>query len=169
MTRTSIRSLARSLVASESALETAESPGLEQLDRDGETAARSGVPVEVEEVDGSRAASAGSEHPAPAEGDTLSRGPAWQTEFASPEEFYRRFKDVDHLRGRLANEVGQLRRQVGLLERTIRLLTVTADPLERQALVQAAALIHEPKAHASIERMVAIGERAYDEETAHAV
>jgi hypothetical protein len=169
MPRTSIRSLARSLVATESALETADPPEPEQLDSGGETTGRSAATVEVEEVDSSRAASAGSEHPAPREGDKALEGPDWRKEFDSPDELYRRFKDVDRVRGRHASEVGLLRRQVRLYERTIRLLLLTRDPFERQALIQAAGLLHEPRAQPSVERLVTLGEAHHEQENRYAV
>src|SRR5262245_33025312 len=110
MTRTRIRSLARSLVASESALETADPPDSEKVASGGETAALSGVTVEVEESEGRNAASdPQSEHPAPAEGVQDLEGPDWRKAgFETPEELYKKFRDVDRLRGRLANELGLL-------------------------------------------------------------
>jgi hypothetical protein len=145
-------------------------PELEQLARGDETtSAARGAPVEVEEADGRGAARASqSEHPAPDEGGEVRGGRSWQEQFASADELYRRFKDVDRLRGRQANDVGALRRQADLYTRTIRLLGVTSDPFSRQALVQAAELIPHAAAHRSIEEMLAAGERAL-EEVAHAV
>jgi hypothetical protein len=121
MPRRSFRSLARPLAASEPALESASPPEPETLDRGSETAARSGAPVEVEEVEGRTAARGPSHgHPAPVEGEQALEGPTWQDEFDSVEELYERFRNLDRLRGRQANEVGLLRRQVGLYERTAR-------------------------------------------------
>jgi hypothetical protein len=157
----SFRFPGRPFAASEPAPKTTGPPELEQLDRGAETAGLAlADPVEVEEIEGPTAASGPEAHPAPAEGDTALEGPTWQEEFASPDQLHRRFKDVDRLRGRLANEVGQLRRQVGLYERIIVLIGRTTHPVERQALVQAAGLIRDPRALSTIEEMVDLGEEA---------
>jgi hypothetical protein len=103
------------------------------------------------------------------EGVTAFEGPGWQERFGTVEELWEAFQNVDTLRGRLANELGQLRRQVGLYSRMINLLARTSDPLERFALVHAARLLYEPKAHASIEQMLAIGEAHYEETRAVAL
>jgi len=158
----------RPLVASETARETASPAELEQpAPGDETTALARGDLVEVEDVEGRSAASAPhSGHPAPDQGEQSFEGPAWQEAFQSPEEMWDRYRNIDHLRGRQANELGQLRRQVGLYERTIRLLAKTVDPFERQTLVQAAGLIPEPQVLDTIEEMLDAGEALHGEEVA---
>ena len=167
----SLRLLGRPPAASEPDPKTAPPTGPEQPATGRETTARAqGDIVEVEDGEGRIAASDPQRHrPAPAEGVQALEGPDWRKEFDSPEELYARFKNVDRVRGRHASEVGQLRRQVGLYERTIRLLLLTRDPFERQALIQAAGLLHEPSAQASIERLVALGEQAHEQENSYAI
>jgi hypothetical protein len=168
--RTRIRSLARSLAASGPALETVDPPEPDELARGDETAALSGDTVEVEEIEGRSAASdPRSEHPAPVEGEDA-RGSAWhEAGFETPEQLYEQFTHVDRLRGRQANELGRLRRQVGLYERSVRLLLTTRDPFERQALLQAIGLIHEPRVWPAVEEMLDVGEQAYEPEVSLAV
>jgi hypothetical protein len=43
-------------------------------------------------------------------------GPFWTDRFASPEELWKAFRNVDALRGRQANEIGQLRAEKEALE-----------------------------------------------------
>ena len=170
MPRRSLRTLARPFAASEPALETVDPPELARSHSGDETAdPAQGAPVEVEGSERRSAASDPSRrHPAPVEGEDALEEPDWRKEYESPDALYARFRDVDYLRGRLANEVGALRRQIGLAERIIALLATSTDPFERRALLQASGLIREPKAHASIEEMIEVGEEAHKEAVARA-
>jgi hypothetical protein len=154
----------RDLAANEAeALETAGPSELTQLDRGGEaTALAQGAPAEVEGEDSLATASGLSDSPADADESD------WRERFDTPEEMWERFRNVDRLRGRLANEVGFLRRQLRLVGRLDELLEASVDPVEAKLLASAKrALVQEidrPNGEHldRLEMMVALGEGFHD-------
>jgi hypothetical protein len=149
----SLRLPRRPFAASEEpALEDASVPEPAQLESADETTAPvPGAIVEAEDVEDRTAASDSPKA-------TTDEAPEWCSRFESVEQMWREFRLVDSLRGRLANEVGQLRQRVELYERIDDLLA-QADLDELQLLLEARLLSRRPEARERLESMIEIGER----------